>query len=197
MSRTRKGGERPDRSLSPDSPSMGTADEENKLYQLVHWRLLTKNLSNLRALVEQLGYPLTDLYRRIYDRGDLMESALHSPDPTTGLFGTYLGERLAQRLINDINALIEFVMGHGQVPTVIRLQQERIAELEAIQALLRSEIRPLALGDLRVMLREELGAFLQPGTSAPAARTAPGTANTMLTEVAPEGQATIDALFDQ
>lgn len=197
MSRTRKGGEQSDRSLSSDSPSMGTADEENKLYQLVHWRLLTKNLSNLRALVGQLGYPLTDLYRRIYDRGDLMESALQSPDPATGLYGTYQGERLAQKLINDINALIAFAMDHGQVPTVIRVQQERIAELEAIQALLRSEIRPLALGDLRVLLREELGAFLQPETPAPAARAAPEAANTMLTEVAPEGQATIDALFEQ
>ena len=134
---------------------------EAKLYALVHWRLLSKNVNNVQALMVQLGYPRPDLARRIFDRGDRVESALALPDKETGLHGTYEGERLATEMFNDVNALIEFEMRYGKTPTVIRMQAEQIAELLDIRTLIRTEIRMILQSEVRAALHEELRGLLQ------------------------------------
>jgi hypothetical protein len=168
---------------------------------LVHWRLLTKNVSNLAALVAQRGYPRTDLYRRIYDLGDRLVSALGLPDGETGLCGTHQPEKLARELFSDVNALIEFEMEHGQVPTIIRLQAERIAELQDIRALISAELRLLLQAEMRTVLREELPALLRGlplaalQVSTEIARPDPAS-DGVLTDIAPGAAAMIDGLFN-
>ena len=158
-------------------------------------------MSNLSALIAQRGYARPDLYRRIYDLGDRSVSALEPPDPETGLCGTYQPEQLAKGLLSEVNALIEFVVKHGQTPTIIRLQAERIAELQDIRAMIRAELRLLLQGELRTALREDLPALLTGLTIS----TLPGhvlngqhesTAG-VLTETAPGVASMIESLFSE
>jgi hypothetical protein len=176
-------------------------EDEKLLYTLVHWRLLTKNVNNLSALVAQRGYPRPDLYRRTYDLGDRVVSALGPPDPQTGLCGTYQVEHLARELLSDVNALIEFEMKHGQIPTIIRLQAEHIAELQDIRALLSAELRLLLQAEVRAVIREELPALLRGlplaalQVSTDTAREEPS-ASGLLTNIAPGAESMIDGLFN-
>jgi len=174
---------------------------EAKLSTLVHWRLLTKNVSNVEALMVQLGYPRPDLARRIFDRGDRVESALALPEKETGLHGTYDGERLAAEIFNDVNGLIEFEMRYGKTPTVIRMQAEQISELVDIRTLIRTEIRMILQSEVRAALQEELRGLLQslPASSLQQEAEREQTQQTptgLLTTVNKEMEAAVDNLFD-
>ena len=183
----KQNGQREDALPSAHTNTAVLEDEDEK-YILVHWRLLARNVNNLGELVAQLETLRPDLYRRIYDTGDRVVSALEPPDPHTGLRGSYREEALARGLINVVNALIDFELKNGQVPTIIRMQAHQIAELQDLRALIHAELRSLLQGELRAMLREEIPpilagleiaappAFLQDGRHEPAAGILTGTA---------------------
>jgi hypothetical protein len=190
---------RPSTKTNPTPPAP-VEDEDEKL-QLVHWRFSPKKLNNLETLIEQRVYPRAELYRRIYDLGDRSVSALGPPDTDTGLCGTYQPEQLAKGLLDEVNALIEFEMKHGQIPTIIRLQAERIAELQDIRGLIRAELRLLLHGELKSVLREELSALVR-GLPLAAVQEATdashqnGATNGVLTTLAPGAEAMLEGLFN-
>jgi len=186
----------------PPVPADLLDDEEleAKLYTLVHWRLLSKNVTNVQALMVQLGYPRPDLARRIFDRGDRVESALALPDKATGLHGTYEGERLAAELYNDVNGLIDFEMRHGTTPTVIRMHAEQISELLDIRTLIRTENRMILQSEVRASLQEELRGLLQslPVSSLQQVaerEQAQDTQTGLLTEVNKDMEQAVDSMF--
>lgn len=177
-------------------PSVESEEErESSLIQLTQYRLLSKNLANVQALVGQRGYPRPDLARRIFDRGDHVESALGAPDPQTGMYGGYTGKRLAEELIHDVNGLIAFVMKYGQVPTIVAQLSERIADMEQIRALLQTEMRTLLQSEVRAVLQQELQGMHFQGPIMPHHSVESAPAKGLLTDIDPSAEAMLDSLF--
>ncbi|GHP00779.1 hypothetical protein KSF_108260 [Reticulibacter mediterranei] len=190
------------------SPTTKKPTDEDSLsddrIKLVHTRFLIKNLTNVEKLAQQLLEYAPDVYRRVFNRGSRVETALSPADDNDarGIYGD--GNRLARELRDDLNGLIEFSIAYGQVPIRIQMLQEQIAALEDIRSLLRIELRtiiqPIIQAEIRAALQEEFLPLLQslPVGTAPAPTGEPEPApRGLLTDVAPGAEDMISSLFDE
>lgn len=91
--------------------------------ELIHARLRRDDIRFTELLEQQGGFPFSDVVRRIYQKGVLLEAATSAPDEE-GRYGLYTGARLAELLLPTVDALIAFVMRHGHTPHTIGVLQE-------------------------------------------------------------------------
>jgi hypothetical protein len=98
----------------------GTKASKQPAIILRHVRLRAADIALTDTLAQEREIPWSDLARHIYELGCKFVAASGPPDEH-GYYGTLTGERLAQLLAADVEALILFQMRQGVVPTVIQV----------------------------------------------------------------------------